>query len=40
MLSLVGGGRSWFCCPDEAVLAVKRLAGVAMPSDWCGRSRL
>ena len=32
-------GRS--CCPaEEAALAVKRLAGVAMLSDWCGRSQL
>ena len=33
--------RSWSCCcPAGEALAVKRLAGVAMSSDWCGRSRL
>jgi hypothetical protein len=38
----LGGSRSGRsrCCPSEAVSAVKRLAGVAMPSDWCGRSQL
>jgi hypothetical protein len=30
-------GRSSCCCRSEAALAVKRLAGVFMPSDWCGR---
>jgi hypothetical protein len=37
---LGGSRRSRSCLPSEAALAAKRLAGVAMPSDWCGRSQL